>query len=211
MRFGTILMCGVLAGCTSAVTVPSDPVITEVPFGAPLGAPATAVPQVGVASTAGGDGFTSTIATAIDEGAGVPGPVAGSVDGTGRALDDDRINLMQWTLEQQKVDAAIAERQLAEARSQLVVLQPEGVPTEYGVNIALFAQQTNNAVGERVYQRGGAARVAGLGSCGRYRDPDAAQRAFLSAGGPESDRLGLDPDGDGFACSWNPGPYRALR
>jgi hypothetical protein len=197
-----VLICGLLAGCGGgAVTVPSEPVLTEVP--------PVAVPQAGIASTAGGDGFTSTIASAIDEGATPAAtPLAGSADGTGRALDDDRINLMQWTLEQQKIDAAIAEQDFAKARSQLVVVQPTSVPSEAGVNVALFAQRTSNAVGERVYQRG--ARVAGLGACGRYRDADAAQRAFLAAGGPESDRLGLDPDGDGFACAWNPAPYRAL-
>ena len=57
---------------------------------------------------------------------------------------------MQWTLEQQSIDAAIAERELAEARAQLVVVQPGPLPNQVeGVNIALFAQQTTNAVGER--------------------------------------------------------------
>ena len=37
----------------------------------------------------------------------------------------------------------------------------------------------------------------------------AAQEAFLKAGGPERDRYGLDPDGDGFACRWDPTPFRA--
>jgi hypothetical protein len=33
----------------------------------------------------------------------------------------------------------------------------------------------------------------------------------LSNGGPERDRLGLDPDGDGFACYWDPTPFRLAR
>jgi hypothetical protein len=37
---------------------------------------------------------------------------------------------------------------------------------------------------------------------------DAAQEAFLAAGGPERDRNNLDPDGDGFACWWDPEPFR---
>ena len=91
-------------------------------------------------------------------------------------------------------------------------MQPGPLPNRpEGVNIALFAQQTNNAVGERVYDRAAGARVAGVGNCGRFRDADAAQRAFLAGGGPESDRYGIDPDGDGFACRWDPAPYRALR
>ena len=37
---------------------------------------------------------------------------------------------------------------------------------------------------------------------------DQAQSAFLDSGGPEKDRKGLDPDGDGFACGWDPTPFR---
>ena len=65
--------------------------------------------------------------------------------------------------------------------------------------------------GEARYSRSMGARVAGVGNCGRFRDADAAQRAFLAGGGPARDRYGVDPDGDGFACTWDPGPYRALR
>jgi hypothetical protein len=201
MRIPVLLICGGLAACTSnAVTYPQGNVITE-------------VPQAGIASTAGGDNFTSTIESSLaDGGTGtVPTGVAPSPDGTGPALDDDRINLMQWTLEQQKIDAAKAQRDLDAARNQLVIVQPGRVPSEQaGVNVALYAKQSNNAVGQSIYSRSAAARVASMGSCGRYRDPDAAQRAFLAAGGPTDDRLGLDPDGDGFACSFDPGVYRAL-
>ena len=205
MRLRLLLACGFLGACTSgAVTVPDDPVVMEVtPYGAP--------------ATTGGD-FTSTIEGALaTDGSGVGAPPAnvalvGSTDGTGRALDDDHINLMQWTLEQQKIDAAIAERDLANARSKLVVVQPGPLPAHpEGVNIALFASRTTNAVGESIYPRNVGARVGGIGNCGRFRDADAAQRAFLSGGGPEADRYGLDPDGDGFACKWDPAPYRALR
>ena len=196
MRIALLLLaCGGLAACGGgAVTVPSESVIME-------------VPQTGSASTTGGDDFTSTIEASLAEG----GTVAPSADGTGTALDDDRINLMQWTLEQQKIDAAIAERELAEARSQLVVVQPGPLPNRVdGVNVALYAKQSTNALGQAIYPRSVGARVAGVGNCGRFRDPDAAQRAFLSGGGPERDRYGIDPDGDGFACSFDPAVYRAL-
>ena len=35
-----------------------------------------------------------------------------------------------------------------------------------------------------------------------------AKIAFLEAGGPKRDRKALDPDGDGYACGWDPAPYR---
>ena len=207
MRVRVIWLCGLLAACASgAVTVPEGAGVYE-------------VPQAGTASSTGGGDFTTTIEGALAEPTadGLPAHYPGaklppSADGTGPALDDDRINLMQWTLEQQKIDAAVAQQQLDSARSQLVVVQPGNLPNRVdGVNVALYAQQSTNALGQRAFDRTVGARVAGVGACGRYRDPDAAQRAFLGAGGPQSDRLGLDPDGDGFACSFDPAPYRALR
>lgn len=205
MRILLVLVCGSLAACASSVTVPNDPILTE-------------VPQSGSASSYGGDTFTSTIESSLaGEGGQAASPVSGSIalagstDGTGPALDDDRINLMQWTLEQQKIDAAIAEQNLEAARSQLVIVQPGPLPSHpEGVNVALFAKQSSNAVGQSVYPRSVGARVTGVGNCGRFRDQDAAQRAFLAGGGPERDRYGIDPDGDGFACHFDPAPYRAL-
>ena len=44
--------------------------------------------------------------------------------------------------------------ELAAARSQLVIVQPTSVPrSDTSVNIALYAQQTTNAPGERIYAR----------------------------------------------------------
>ncbi len=184
-----VLVCGALTACTSGdVTVPSDPILREVP------APS--------ASSAGGD-FTATIEGALAEPGLAPLPQQGT------ALDADTLNLTLYTIEQQKIDARIAERELAQARSQLVIVEPTSVPRGVeGVNIALFAQQSTNAVGERIYPRRG---IGVGGACGRAGSADQAQRAFLAAGGPAADPRGLDPDGDGFACAWDPTPYRQLR
>lgn len=200
MRLTIILACGALGACaTGAVTVPSDPILYEV-------TPNVYGPS---ASSSGGGDFTATIENALG-GPGVANPGAPPVNPAGTPLDADTLNLTLYTIEQQKVDARIAEEQLARARSQLVIVQPGSVPrAQAGVNIALYAQQTNNAVGERVY-----ARRRGLsagGACGRYPSGDEAQRAFLAAGGPGDDPRNLDPDGDGFACGWDPTPYRQLR
>lgn len=193
MRIAAVFMCTALAGCASAVTVP-DANVTEVPLSA----------------TASSYGDANLSGDPHPEGP-MPPPVGmPSADGTGTALDQDRINLMQWTLDQQKIDAAKAEADLEDARRQLVVFQPTNVPSENGVNVALYAKQTTNQVGQAIYNRSMGARVSGMGACSRYRSDDDAQRAFLAAGGPDRDSLGVDPDGDGFACDWNPAPYRAL-
>lgn len=195
MRIVAVFMCAAVAGCSSAVTVP-DANVTEVPFSATAS-------SYGDANLAGDPHPNGPMIPPV--GVGAPSP-----DGTGTALDQDRINLMQWTLDQQKIDAAKAQADLDAARRQLVIFQPTNVPSENGANVALYAKQTSNQVGERIYSRSMAARVSGMGACGRYRSADDAQRAFLAAGGPDRDSLGVDPDGDGFACDWNPAPYRAL-
>jgi hypothetical protein len=205
MRVTALLACGLVAACTSgAVTAPGDPILREVqPFGG-TGATASA------SSSGGATDFTSTIESALADDGTAPAQGAVPPGAVATPLDADFLNLTLYTIEQQKIDARIAEQQLAEARSRLVVVEPGALPprTE-GVNIAVFAQQTSNAVGEKRYAR---SIGAGLTSaCGRFRSPDDAQRAFLANGGPERDPQNLDPDGDGFACKWDPTPYRQIR
>ncbi|MEQ9673592.1 MAG: hypothetical protein RLO10_03940, partial [Roseovarius indicus] len=45
-------------------------------------------------------------------------------------------------------------------------------------------------------------------NCAKYSSADRAQIDFLANGGPNRDKMGLDPDGDGYACGWNPAPFR---
>lgn len=102
-----------------------------------------------------------------------------------------------------------AER-IARNRAEYVVVQPGALPQrpgETGPNIVEFALATNHAPGVQMYKRGGLKRDSGA-ACGKFASPDLAQQEFLSKGGPERDRMGVDPDGDGFACSWDPRPFR---
>lgn len=80
-----------------------------------------------------------------------------------------------------------------------------------GPNIVQYALQAPNDRGEPVFDRSGFnADSRFQRNCAKYRTPDEAQRDFLSRGGPQRDRLGLDPDGDGFACGWDPQAFRAI-
>ena len=102
-----------------------------------------------------------------------------------------------------------AER-IARNRSEYVVVQPKDLPArpgDTGPNIVEFALATTHAPGVQMYKRGGIKRDTS-GPCGKYATPDLAQQDFLGKGGPERDRMGVDPDGDGFACSWDPRPFR---
>ncbi|MEY4982768.1 MAG: hypothetical protein RIR62_1034 [Pseudomonadota bacterium] len=103
-------------------------------------------------------------------------------------------------------DAARIERN----RQQYTVIQPTALPerTETGPNIVQYALQTTHNPGTQVHSRSALRFTDPQAACARYASPDLAQQAFLEAGGPERDRRGLDPDGDGFACSWDPRPFR---
>ena len=107
-----------------------------------------------------------------------------------------------------------AER-LALNRERYTLIEPTDLPQrpgETGPNIVAYALATNNPVGEPLYRRFLLFMTAEkyLSNCAAFASADLAQIAFLKAGGPEDDRLGLDPDGDGFACTWDPSVFRSI-
>ncbi|MBB97118.1 MAG: hypothetical protein CML68_21285 [Rhodobacteraceae bacterium] len=104
-------------------------------------------------------------------------------------------------------------QRLAQQRSQFEVITPTAVPGRPGgssdPNIVQYALSTNHARGTRMYTRSGinlASRAQR--NCAKYSSADLAQTDFLARGGPDRDRLSLDPDGDGYACGWDPAPFR---
>lgn len=103
-----------------------------------------------------------------------------------------------------------AER-IARNRAEYVVVQPKDLPQrpgDTGPNIVEFALATNHAPGVQMYKRSGIGIRSADSACAKYASPDKAQQDFLAKGGPDRDRMGVDPDGDGFACSWDPRPFR---
>ena len=116
-------------------------------------------------------------------------------------------------------DAVGAERSIAEDaariannRAQYQVVQPQAIgsrPSDVGPNIVDYALSTKHAVGTPVYRRLGINAASKFErNCAQYPSADQAQLDFLRRGGPERDRQGLDPDGDGYACNWDPRPFR---
>ncbi|WP_417269999.1 hypothetical protein [Celeribacter sp.] len=116
-------------------------------------------------------------------------------------------------------DAVAGERSIEEDaarvaanRSQYQVVEPTALPSRPSgstTSLVTFALSTQNNVGQPIYKRlipGAAARQAR--NCAKYPSPDLAQEDFLKSGGPERNAKGLDADGDGFACSWDPAPFR---
>jgi len=94
---------------------------------------------------------------------------------------------------------------------QRVEIAPTALPTRQGAtgpNIIEYAVSTSNPVGQQIYRRSGLLAGRSERNCRSYRSDNLAQEAFLRLGGPERDRQRLDPDGDGYACGWDPTVFR---
>lgn len=97
-------------------------------------------------------------------------------------------------------------------RAQYQVVEVASVPdatVSGGPNIIQYALATQHAPGTRMHRRLNPLRWSRWeNACLQFRNQDAAQEAFLSRGGPQRDPDHLDPDGDGYACWWDPTPVR---
>ncbi|PCJ76287.1 MAG: hypothetical protein COA53_03290 [Rhodobacteraceae bacterium] len=182
-------------------------------------APTTAVPEpvilVPVASpdTDMTASLNDAVEAAIIEGeTAQPEVQVATESSTKISTDDGTLNLNVTSQAQQKIERDKAGVLLEAARAQYVIIEPGALPNIVaGVNIGLYARETTNAVGEKIYRRAVIKSRFSAVECGKFSTSDDAQRYFLANDGPEKDPLNLDPDGDGFACSWSPDFYRSLR
>ena len=180
---------------------------------------ASPLTPIGTTDPFGGPSEAERIASDTRNVLGAP-PTPGSVlpSGGGVApLDRDNPEISREqdfaSVSAERDIAADAER-LRAARAQRQVVAPTALerPEDAGPNVFEYALNEARPVGTAgVYRRGltASARRAAR-ACREHRGADAAQEAFLAAGGPERDRLGLDPDGDGNACAWDPARVRTL-
>lgn len=103
---------------------------------------------------------------------------------------------------------------MAANRAQYQVIQPTALPErpDTGPNVVAYALSTSHPVGTKLYNRSrfNAANKYNR-NCGAFIHQDQAQAEFLAAGGPQRDPKGMDPDGDGYACAWDPSAFRASR
>ncbi len=191
-----------LTGRTAPVTESSQ--IAQDTMAA-LGTTAPAAAPVPGAPLAATTGAAVPVATAT------AAPAASTAPRNNASISDEQNFDAVSARESIESDAA----RIAANRQAYVVIQPTALPTrpEDGrPNIVAFALQTNNPVGAQLYSRSGLNTQGRYErACMRFASPDLAQEEFLASGGPERDRLGVDPDGDGFACWWNPEPFRAAR
>ena len=137
----------------------------------------------------------------------VANPSVPATAGTGISDEQD----FDAVASRESIESDAARR--AQQASQYQVVQPSALPeapASTGPNIVQYALSAPNTKGQEWYSRfvfSGEGRQSR--NCGQYANPDDAQRDFLTRGGPGRDPRGLDPDGDGFACAWDPAPFRA--
>ena len=166
---------------------------------APLGAPLSATAPTGVA---GPDPYRTAGVQASPSNA-LP-PIASGSPGISDEQD------FAVVANRQSIESDAARR--AQQAAQYQVVQPTALPTppaNTGPNIVAYALAAPNRVGQPWYSRFIFAGSRYNRNCGAYRSADEAQQQFLARGGPERDPLGIDPDGDGFACAWDPAPFLA--
>ena len=111
---------------------------------------------------------------------------------------------------QRETIASDAERRRAQ-QAQYVQVEPTALPQRSGSgtpNIVQYAVSTSHAPGTKMYSRSSIRFKSYEASCGPFTSADLAQEEFLRRGGPQKDPMGVDPDGDGFACGWDPRPFR---
>lgn len=134
----------------------------------------------------------------------------------------ETVDLGNPTISDEQNFEAVSERETiesdAERRKQqsakYVLVKPVAIPERPKMRYLTpvqFAVKTTHPVGKRRYNR----LTVNMGNvtkpCLRYQSEELAQYAFLRSGGPNIDSRGVDPDGDGYACGWDPSVYRNLK
>ncbi len=197
----------------SAPAPAGAPVTVPPPGGAfdPAAAAAAIDRAQGVASpTLLGTGETATVDSTVQPRGGAPAGIkeeSGEVTPNHAGISDEQDFNAVSARETIESDA----ERIARNRAEYVVVQPGALPTrpgDTGPNIVEFALATTHAPGVQMYKRSGVGLRDVNSVCAKYASPDQAQQDFLAKGGPDRDRMGVDPDGDGFACAWDPRPFR---
>lgn len=188
----------------AGTTIPEPSQVTATPLGsAPAGsAVATAAETTAILNATRPSGTTPGTAP-LNASPSNPPPAVVNTAGISNENNFDAV-AGQRSIES---DAA----RLANNRAQYSVVQPQALPErlDSGPNIVGYALETKHAPGTQVYRRIGLNKRAKFErACAGYSTPDQAQIDFLARGGPKKDRQGIDPDGDGFACDWDPTPFR---
>ncbi|SDW66778.1 Excalibur calcium-binding domain-containing protein [Ruegeria halocynthiae] len=165
---------------------------------------AGAVPPLNDGSAAD---IANQTAAALAGTSGQPTSAAPVVNNSGISDEQD----FEAVSNRRSIDADAS--RIEQNRQTYEVVAPTAVPqrgSDGQPNIVQYALSTSNPVGTQLYSRAGFNLEAkAQRNCAQFASSDQAQIEFLANGGPQRDRKGLDPDGDGYACAWDPSPFRS--
>ncbi|UAB87685.1 hypothetical protein I5192_10575 [Ruegeria sp. SCSIO 43209] len=171
--------------------------------------PLSAQGAVGAAPTGDATDIANQTAIALANTSGQETRVAPLTATNNPSISDEQD--FEAVSNRRSIDADAA--RIEQNRQSYEVVAPTAVPergSDGQPNIVQYALSTSNPIGTQLYSRAGFnLQAKAQRNCAQFASPDQAQIEFLSNGGPQRDRKGLDPDGDGYACGWDPSPFRS--
>lgn len=189
-------------------------------YGAPPPAAAAPVPGgipsseinsalFGTASAPAGTAAAPAAAPALNAPAAVAAaPAPGAVPAAGTlGISDEQDFSAVSSRETIETDKARIEAN----KAQYTVIAPTALPEREGESVSVVVEyvlSAPNGLGQVMYDRPATKAEATQKACARYPTDEKAQEAFLKSGGPKRDPKKLDPDGDGYACGFDPTPFR---
>lgn len=213
----------IVGGPISSGTIGSE--ITQAPAASgtgPYGGSAAATAAAQALGVSQGAGYGATSPTTAGYGAaaantGYAGATAsaasygGAAAATGAAVASGISDENDFSAVSQRESIASDKARIEANRATYQQVAPTALPQRAGAgpNIVAYALSVNHAPGQVQYRRLNPLRnMRYEAACAKYASQDLAQIAFLERGGPDRDPLSLDPDGDGFACRWDPTPFQ---
>ncbi len=183
---------------TAVPQAPLQPIIAQPVLEQPVFVPPAPLANGELAAVRPRGNAPAGITETVQEMTAVPGGVSDEQDFEAVAARE--------TIESDKA-------RIEQNRAKYQIDQPGALPqrtASTGTNIVEYALATQHPLGVKLFRRSPFKANKAAAACASQPTEDAAQEAFLTAGGPDRDRLGLDPDGDGYACGWDPNTYRAV-
>lgn len=165
-------------------------------FGTPAAPGAAAAPPPAPAPA----GIAATAPLAPTDPAAAPAPGAAGIS------DEQDFSAVS---SRETIESDKARIEANKARYQQIA--PTTLPERTGEAVSpvvAYVLNAPNGLGEAIYDRRAVKPEVYQKACQRYPTAEAAQAAFLKAGGPKRDSKKLDPDGDGYACDFDPTPFR---
>lgn len=223
-RSAPLLLIGLLAACATPAHLRPQDGTGFGPGATGYGAPAPSYPAAPTAAPVAGGIPSSEINSALFGSAAVPGavptapaPVAPAAmaaatpalpvaPGSAGISDEQDFNAVS---SRETIESDKARIEANKAHYQQIA--PAALPERTGEAVSpvvAYVLNAPNGLGEAIYDRRAVKPDAYQKACQRYPTAEAAQAAFLKSGGPKRDGKKLDPDGDGYACDFDPTPFR---